>query len=138
MQERKTNRIGIAVVEHQRLFLIGIRDASTVLAGFHEFPGGKCDPGEAPEACAARECHEETGLTVCPLKELLYVEHTYEHADVLLHFWLCQPEQPAPELTTQDLQGFRWFSAAELSEMNFPEANAPLIELLISTYVNGE
>ena len=41
MNSRKTNRIGIAVVEHQRQFLIGIRPAGVALAGFHEFPGGK-------------------------------------------------------------------------------------------------
>lgn len=137
MTARKTNRIGIAVVEHQRQFLIGIRAASSPLAGYHEFPGGKCEPGEAPEACAVRECREETGLAVRPLKELLYVEHQYDHADVLLHFWLCQPEQPASDLIHQELQGFRWFPKADLSEMKFPEANAPLIDLLISADVSG-
>ncbi|QDT29854.1 8-oxo-dGTP diphosphatase [Gimesia panareensis] len=137
MNERKTNRIGIAVVEHQRQFLIGVRDASSTLAGYHEFPGGKCEPGEASDICAARECREETGLDVQPLKELLYIEHAYEHADVLLHFWLCAPIQPAPDRDAQNLQGFCWIPASELSGLKFPEANAPLIDLLIDTYVGS-
>lgn len=138
MNERKTNRIGIAVVEHQRQFLIGVRDHSTTLAGHHEFPGGKCEPGEAPDVCAARECLEETGLSVRPAEELLYVEHTYDHADVLLYFWLCHPEAAAPaHLLTEDLKGFRWIPAEELPALNFPAANAPLIDLLINAYVRS-
>lgn len=134
MNSRKTNRIGIAVVEFQRQFLIGVRPADTSLAGFHEFPGGKCQTEESAEACAVRECHEETGLEVVALNELLYEEHSYAHADVQLHFWLCRPAQDLPDLADRDLKGFCWYSAESLSELQFPEANARLIELLVSTY----
>jgi len=137
MNSRKTNRIGIAVVEFQRQFLIGIRDADTPLAGFHEFPGGKCQTEEAADACAVRECREETGLEVIALKELLYQEHSYEHADVKLYFWLCRPVAGSEDLTDRDLQGFHWFPAERLSELRFPEANARLIELLVSTYASA-
>ncbi|WP_299466397.1 NUDIX domain-containing protein [uncultured Gimesia sp.] len=137
MNSRKTNRIGIAVVEFQRQFLIGIRAANSPLAGFHEFPGGKCQTEEAADACAVRECREETGLEVIALKELLYQEHSYEHADVKLHFWLCRPVAGSEDLTHRDLQGFHWFPAERLSELRFPEANARLIELLVSTYASA-
>lgn len=134
MNSRKTNRIGIAVVEFQRQFLIGVRPAGTPLAGFHEFPGGKCQAEESAAACAVRECREETGLEVIALDELLYEEHSYAHADVQLHFWLCRPAQDHLDLTARDLQGFHWYSAESLSELQFPEANARLLELLVSTY----
>tara|TARA_R110002111_G_scaffold262613_1_gene339441 strand:+ start:24866 stop:25279 length:414 start_codon:yes stop_codon:yes gene_type:complete len=134
MNSRKINRIGIAVVEFQRQFLIGIRAADSSLAGYHEFPGGKCQTEEAADACAVRECREETGLEVFALKELLYKEHSYEHADVKLHFWLCRPVSGSEDLIDRNLQGFRWFPAERLTELRFPEANARLIELLVSTY----
>ena len=55
--------IGIAVVEQAGHFLIGTRGPDVPLAGFAEFPGGKCYEEEAAEDCAVRECLEETGLT---------------------------------------------------------------------------
>lgn len=136
MNSRKTNRIGIAVVEYQRHFLIGIRDAHSPLAGFHEFPGGKCEPGESAEQCAVRECLEETGLEVTALEELRYEEHAYDHADVQLHFWLCQPVQTQAVFTDQNLKGFHWIPAKRLTDLRFPEANGSLIELLLNTYVS--
>lgn len=135
MNSRKTNRIGIAVVEFQRQFLVGIRGADTPLAGFHEFPGGKCQADEAADACAVRECQEEAGLEVFALKELLYQEHSYEHADVKLHFWLCQPVHVSEDFADQNLKGFHWIPVERLPELQFPEANGSLIELLLSTYV---
>lgn len=134
MNSRKTNRIGIAVVEYQRQFLIGIRDADSPLAGFHEFPGGKCEADESSDQCATRECLEETGLEVIALKELCYEEHAYDHADVKLHFWLCQPVHAHEVLTDQNLKGFHWFPAESLLNLHFPEANKRLIELLVNTY----
>ncbi len=53
-------RIAIAVVEHDGNFLIGLRPSGAVLGGLWEFPGGKVEPDETPEAAAARECLEET------------------------------------------------------------------------------
>lgn len=134
MNSRKINRIGIAVVEHQRQFLIGVRPSGVALAGFHEFPGGKCRAEETAEACAVRECKEETGLDVIAVNELLYEEHAYDHADVKLHFWLCRPKQSLTELKDCDLKGFHWFPVESLPELQFPEANARLIKLLVSSY----
>lgn len=55
--------IAIAVVQHADQFLIGQRPAGLVLSGYWEFPGGKIQLGETPEAAAVRECLEETGLS---------------------------------------------------------------------------
>jgi len=42
-------------------------------------PGGKVDPGERPEDCAIRECHEEVGITV---SELEYCgQHRFQFVD---------------------------------------------------------
>jgi mutator protein MutT len=54
--------VAIAVLEHNGKFLVGVRPPGVPLAGLAEFPGGKIDLGETPEAAAIRECREETGL----------------------------------------------------------------------------
>jgi mutator protein MutT len=120
--------IGIAVVEFKGRYLIGTRGPEVSLAGYAEFPGGKCLANELPEDCAVRECVEETGLAVTAERLLLRREFTYPHATVDLHFFLCHPECAAS--VRDDHRGFRWIPKEELLALRFPEANAPLISLL--------
>lgn len=121
-------QIGIAVVAHAGRYLVGVRSADQPLAGMHEFPGGKCHPGESPRDCAVRECLEETGLPVETDRELHRATHTYPHGSVELHFWLCQPERHCEPLA--DHNGYTWISADRLSQLQFPEANAAVIRIL--------
>jgi mutator protein MutT len=121
-------RVGIAIVEHQGRYLVGTRPADADLPGKAEFPGGKCEAGESPEHAAVRECLEETGLEVEPIRLLQQREFTYEHATVELHFWLCCPlgDPSEPE------NGFRWFACDELERERFPEANDEILALIRS------
>ena len=123
-------RIGIAVVEYERRYLVGTRHADNPLPGLAEFPGGKCRAGESPNECAVRECYEETGLRVEPMQLLLNRQFEYAHDAVDLHFWLCRP---ADETTVAaDHRGFRWNSITEIATRQFPEANEPVIAALIA------
>lgn len=124
--------IGIAIVEHEGRYLVGVRGDEGPLAGYAEFPGGKCREGEAPRACAVRECLEETGLSVVAHELLLNRRHAYEHATVDLSFWLCGPADP--EDVADDHRGFRWIDAVALTEQRFPEANGPVLEMLLGRY----
>src|SRR4051812_45737032 len=85
-------RVAIAVVEHDARFLVGRRSPDEVLAGRAAFPGGKCLPNEESSACAVRECREETGLSVSPIRRLHAARHAYPHGTLDLEFWLCRPE----------------------------------------------
>ena len=118
--------IGIAVVERDGSYLVGVRPEGTPLAGYAEFPGGKCEPAEPPIACAVRECAEETGLAVEPLWVLDVVTWEYPHGTVELHFVHCRPAlataEPAPP--------FRWVPRQELATMRFPEANGTVLRAL--------
>ena len=120
--------IGIAVVEHDGRYLVGTRAADVPLAGFAEFPGGKCRSGEDPADCAGRECLEETGIAVRAERLLLRRQFDYPHGLVDLHFWLCRLLNEADAAAVQG--GFRWVPAAELSGLQFPEANAPVVRML--------
>ncbi|MEX0585056.1 MAG: NUDIX domain-containing protein [Pirellulales bacterium] len=121
--------IGIAVVEHVKQFLIGVRGNDGPLAGCAEFPGGKCRPGEAPAACAVRECEEETGLRVSIVEPLFHGPYDYPHALVDLHFFLCRPTNADHVHSRQER--FEWIAPGQLAELKFPPANRPVIELLI-------
>jgi len=120
--------IGIAVVENDGQYLVGVRGPNSPLAGLAEFPGGKCHPGETPQDCVVRECLEETGLMVVPLRLLLNRQFEYEHDTVELHFWICRPADA--NSVAADHCGFRWVSASALVSQNFPAGNAPVISLL--------
>ncbi len=129
MSKPGRQRIGIAVVIRQSSVLVGERPASAPLPGMAEFPGGKCESGELPRACAVRECQEETGIVVEPQSQLTTIDWDYDHGSVELHFWLCRPGADLPE--DVPLQApFRWVPISELQTLRFPEANAAVIELL--------
>ena len=123
-----TVKIGIAIVERADEFLVGRRDVDAVLGGKAEFPGGKCEDGESPRDCAVRECREETELDVVASTLLLTHTHEYPHAVVELHFWHCRL---VSEHANVPAGSFRWVSRRELAELDFPPANADLIQLLL-------
>lgn len=118
-------RIGIAVVLHGNHVLVGQRSQDSVLAGHHEFPGGKCQINESAEACAVRECLEETGLSVKVVGLLDHRQFTYDHGTVDLSFFECELnryQEPTPPFT--------WIELAQLDGCSFPEGNRPLLQIL--------
>ncbi len=126
MPQIHSTQIGIAVVEWEGKFLVGVRPVGVPLAGFAEFPGGKCHSGESSAQCAQRECLEETGLRVNPVDLLHSVSHEYPHANLELNFWLCSASEPVPAPSG----GFYWANLAEVVCLEFPPANAGIVELL--------
>ena len=130
MESNKTDviSIGVAVVKSGHQVVVGVREQGTHLAGQHEFPGGKCHPGESPAACAIRECGEETGLIVETIELLSHHRHDYSDRSVDLSFFLCRPSDRGDELKLK--QPFRWIDMAELADLNFPAGNRTVIQIL--------
>ena len=104
-----------------------------MLAGYWEFPGGKCNPGETPAECACREVMEELGVTVRAVAELAVIEHRYPHALVRLHPFVC--EWVAGEVQLLAVDDAKWIDPAEAVEYRFPEANGELVTSVAKGFV---
>jgi mutator protein MutT len=116
--------------------LITRRRVGTVYAGYWEFPGGKVEPGESPEDCAAREVREEVGLLVTPLRRLAVVEHTYEHGRVRLSAWVCRETEPGGEAEPLEVADCRWCTLEEIPWDEFLPANNAIVREL-AVYLAG-
>jgi 8-oxo-dGTP diphosphatase len=116
-----------AVIERDGRYLVTRRPNGTHLAGFWEFPGGKCDAGEPLVACLAREIAEELDAPVRIGNEIHQVAHAYPERTVELHFFRCELLGEPRAVLGQEM---RWAARAELASLEFPPADAELIGLL--------
>jgi len=89
------------------------------LGGLWEFPGGKCRPGEKPEAAVGRECREELGVEIAALGKLAEVRHAYSHFKVHLHVFICRLRRG--RIRTD--RPHAWVRIDELQHYPFPGAN---------------
>ena len=97
------------------------------LAGLWEFPGGKVEAGEAPEAALIRELGEELGIAVSAdcLAPLTFASHSYPEMHLLMPLWVCRRWQGI--VAPREGQALRWLRARELRNLAMPPADAPLI-----------
>jgi 8-oxo-dGTP diphosphatase len=116
-----------AVIKRDGRYLVTRRIKGTHLAGMWEFPGGKREPGETLEASLIREIQEELGADAVVRHLLLMARHDYDTRSVELHFFACDlTSEPQPRLG----QEIRWVTPEEIGTLEFPPADAELIELL--------
>lgn len=125
-------RIAVAIVQHHGKVVIGKREQASELAGFWEFPGGKIEAGESIKQAAQRECLEETGLMVQALKVLDETRFEYEFGVRTISFLACRclDEDPLPK------SPFRWVELKDLSQFQFPPANAAILRQLEASLLN--
>jgi mutator protein MutT len=123
--------VAAAVIERDNRFLLTRRQEGVHLAGYWEFPGGKCEPDESHVACLVREIREELGVEAAVGGELLATTHAYPDRSVELHFLKCDINgEPAPQLG----QEMKWVRRAELTTLAFPPADTELIRMLARTF----
>lgn len=117
-----------AIIERDGRLLVTRRLPGTHLAGAWEFPGGKCEQGEALDACMRRELREELGVDAVVGREVFTIAHEYPERTVELHFLECQCQgEPRPQMG----QEMAWVSRADLGGLEFPPADQALIRLLV-------
>lgn len=108
--------------------LIARRASGKSQAGMWEFPGGKLEPGESPEACLRRELLEEMGIAIEPYAYFGVNEHDY--GAVTIRLIAYRARFVSGEIVLTDHDEYRWVSAAELGEYRFAPADVPFLAML--------
>jgi 8-oxo-dGTP diphosphatase len=109
--------------------LLTQRTAGRDLAGLWEFPGGKCEPGEAPEAALARELHEELGIDVVVGTPLMRVPQRYTDKRLVLDVRCIDTFEGEPH--GREGQAFEWASIEALDRYAVPPADRPVVAALM-------
>jgi 8-oxo-dGTP diphosphatase len=119
-----------ALVDTDGRVLLARRPEGKKMAGLWEFPGGKLNPGETPEAALIRELKEELGIdvTAACLAPFAFASHDYGGFHLLMPLYLCRRWKGIPR--PRENQTLTWVSAQRLSEYEMPPADKPLIPLL--------
>ncbi|MEO8714722.1 MAG: bifunctional GNAT family N-acetyltransferase/(deoxy)nucleoside triphosphate pyrophosphohydrolase [Acetobacteraceae bacterium] len=119
-----------ALIDRDGRVLLARRPEGKRMAGLWEFPGGKLDPGETPEAALIRELREELGIDVSAdcLAPFAFASHTYERFHLLMPLFLCRRWKGIPR--PREGQTLAWVRPEKLADYKMPPADKPLIPLL--------
>ncbi len=119
-----------ALVDIDGRVLLARRPEGKKMAGLWEFPGGKLNPGETPEAALIRELKEELGIDVATacLAPFAFASHAYPGFHLLMPLFLCRRWRG--QLSPQEGQTLAWVHKEKLTEYRMPEADLPLVPLL--------
>lgn len=120
----------VALVDTDGRVLLARRPPGKAMAGLWEFPGGKVEPGETPEAALIRELKEELGIDTkesC-LAPFTFASHAYEKFHLLMPLYVCR--RWTGTVTAQEGQELAWARPARLGDYEMPPADKPLVAML--------
>ena len=120
----------VALIDADGRVLLAQRPPGKSMAGLWEFPGGKVEPGETPEAALIRELHEELGIGThasC-LAPLTFASHAYPDFHLLMPLFICRRWRGMPQ--PREGQTLAWARPDRLRDYPMPPADLPLIPVL--------
>ena len=119
-----------ALIDGEGRVLLAQRPEGKSMAGLWEFPGGKVEEGEPPEAALIRELHEELGIETWQscLAPLCFASHSYEKFHLLMPLFACRKWGGIPQ--SREGQALKWVRAKDLRDYRMPPADIPLIPIL--------
>lgn len=120
----------VALIDADGRVLLAQRPAGKSMAGLWEFPGGKIEAGETPEAALIRELHEELGIDTWAscLAPLTFASHAYQDFHLLMPLFACRRWQG--QVQSREDQSLKWVRPADLKSYPMPPADLPLIPIL--------
>ena len=120
----------VVLVDADGRVLLAQRPEGKSMAGLWEFPGGKVEAGETPEAALIRELGEELAIDTAEscLAPLSFVSHAYDDFHLLMLVYVCRKWKGTP----QPVEGgeLTWARAARLRDYDMPPADLPLIAVI--------
>ncbi len=117
-----------AVIERAGRIYATQRGPGMSLSGLWEFPGGKIEPGETPQAALSREIEEELGCSVEVGQFVATTEHEYDFGIVSLTTFMCSLTRGEPHLTEHSASA--WLLPADLTSVEWAPADVPAVEIL--------
>lgn len=120
----------VALIDRDGRVLLAQRPPTKSMAGLWEFPGGKIEAGETPEAALIRELAEELAIGTWEscLAPLTFASHAYETFHLLMPLFACRKWEGRP--AAREGQNLAWVRAARLRDYPMPPADLPLIPIL--------
>jgi 8-oxo-dGTP diphosphatase len=120
----------VALIDPDGRVLLAQRPAGKPMAGLWEFPGGKVEPGETPEACLMREIGEELGISTWAscLAPLTFASHAYDNFHLLMPLYACR--KWVGIVQPREGQRLAWARVGEMGDYPMPPADKPLIPIL--------
>lgn len=122
--------VAAALINASGEILVQKRAVGRSMAGLWEFPGGKVEPDERPEAALVRELHEELGINVVEgnLTPATFASEPLDSRHLLLLLYLCRVW--AGTATALDAEEIRWVPLNTLYTLDMPPADQPFIKAL--------
>ena len=127
MKDIKTIRVVAAIIIKNEKVFATQRGYGDFKGGW-EFPGGKVELGETPEAALVREIREELAVEISVGELLTTVEYDYPNFHLTMHCYLCQ--LTGGELRLLEHQDARWLGKGELYSVEWLPADVGVIPLV--------
>ena len=122
--------VACALVDSDGRVLVAARPSGKSMAGLWEFPGGKVEAGETPEAALIRELKEELSIdvTAACLAPLSFASHAYDDFHLLMPLYVCRKWDG--QIAPREGQETQWLRPRDLFDLPMPPADKPLIAAL--------
>ena len=122
--------VACALVDGDGRVLVAERPADKNMGGLWEFPGGKVEVGETPEAALIRELKEELSIdvTAACVAPLSFASHAYDDFHLLMPLYVCRKWDG--QIVLNEATDSKWLKPNEMRNLDMPEADVPLIAML--------
>jgi 8-oxo-dGTP diphosphatase len=129
--------VAAALIDAEGRVLLQQRAPGRAMAGLWEFPGGKVEPGELPEAALVRELDEELGIATdeAALEPACFASAPVGGRHMILLLYLCRAWRGEPR--PLDASALKWLTPAQMAPAEMPPADQPLIALLGALIAQG-
>ncbi len=122
--------VAVALIDADGRVLLSRRPEGKPMAGLWEFPGGKVEPHETPEAALIRELDEELAIDVSEscLAPFAFASHGYDDFHLLMPLYVCRVWDGV--VHTREGRRTTWVRPERLRDYPMPPADKPLVAML--------